>query len=60
MPTNEKMKAIAEELGDLLNLSKYRFTFFYKGDKVSLGERLGDRGIGVKKSNEDDEFLFCM
>lgn len=54
------MKAIAEELGDLLNLSKYRFTFFYKGDKVNLGERIGDRGIGLKNSNDDDEFLFCM
>lgn len=60
IPTNEKVKAIAEELGDLLGLSKYRFTFFYKGDKVGLGDRIGDRGIGLKNNNNEDEFLFCM
>lgn len=45
-PANDKIKVLAEELGDLLSLSKYALTFFYKGDKVGLGERLGDRDIG--------------
>ncbi len=44
--TNDKIKNIAEEIGELLNLSKYALTFFYKGDKVGLNERLGDRDIG--------------
>jgi hypothetical protein len=43
---NDKIKAIAEELAELLNLSKYSLTFFYKGEKVGLNERLGDREIG--------------
>ena len=43
---------IAEEIGELLNLSKYALTFFYKGDKVGLNERLGDRDIGtISQSN---------
>ena len=45
-PANDKLKVLAEELGDLLGLSKYALTFFYKGDKVGLNERLGDRDIG--------------
>jgi len=45
-PANDKIKVLAEELGDLLGLSKYALTFFYKGDKVGLNERLGDRDIG--------------
>lgn len=45
-PSNDKIKMLAEELGDMLGLSKYALTFFYKGDKVGLNERLGDREIG--------------
>jgi nitrogen regulatory protein PII-like uncharacterized protein len=44
--TNDKFKAIAEELAELLNIKKYSLTFFYKGDNVSFNERLGDRNIG--------------
>ena len=44
---NDKIKAVAEELAELLNLSKYALTFFFKGDKIGLNERLGDRDIGV-------------
>ena len=44
---NDKIKAVAEELAELLNLSKYALTFFYKGDKIGINERLGDRDIGV-------------
>ena len=44
---NDKIKAVAEELAELLNLSKYALTFFFKGDKVGINERLGDRDIGV-------------
>ena len=43
---NDKIKMVAEELAELLNLSKYSLTFFFKGDKVGLNERLGDRDIG--------------
>lgn len=46
--TNDKMKLIAEDLAELLNVSKYSLTFFYKGDKVGFNERLGDRNIGVQ------------
>ncbi len=43
---NDKIKAIAEELAELQGISKYSLTFFYKGEKINFGERLGDRGIG--------------
>ena len=50
--TNDKLMMIAEELAELLNVTKYSLTFFYKGDKVGLKERLGDRDIGAQgKSN---------
>ena len=45
-PSNEKMKILADDLGELLNLSRYALTFFFKGDKVALNERIGDREIG--------------
>jgi hypothetical protein len=45
---NDKIKAIAEELAELLGLSKYALTFFYKGDKVTMNDRLGDKDIGGK------------
>lgn len=44
---NDKIKMVAEELAELLNVTKYSLTFFYKGDKVGLNERLGDRDIGA-------------
>jgi len=59
-PANEKLKGVAEELGELLGLSKYRLTFFFRGEKVNLGERLGDRDIGGEPNNENVEFLLCM
>ena len=31
-PSNDKMKTFADDLGDLLNLSRYALSFFYKGD----------------------------
>jgi hypothetical protein len=45
-PSNEKMKILADDLGELLNLSRYALTLFFKGDKVALNERIGDREIG--------------
>lgn len=48
---NDKIKMVAEELAELLNVTKYSLTFFYKGDKVGLNERLGDRDIGANCSN---------
>jgi hypothetical protein len=59
-PANEKLKAVAEELGEYLGLSKYRLTFFYRGEKVNLGERLGDREIGGLPGNDSQEFLLCL
>ena len=46
-PTNDKFKAIAEELAEILNVTKYSLTFFYRGEKLGLNERLGDRDIGA-------------
>lgn len=69
---NDKIKMIAEELAELLNLSKYALTFFYKGDKVGLNERLGDRDIGGFSSHNTlsisghaselsgEHFLLCL
>lgn len=56
--TNDKIKAIAEELAEILNVTKYSLTFFYKGDKIGLNERLGDRDIGVSsKGNQNNGFM---
>jgi hypothetical protein len=38
---------VAEELAELLTLSKYALTFFFRGDKIGLNERLGDKDIGT-------------
>lgn len=46
-PTNDKFKSIAEELAEILNVTKYSLTFFYRGEKVGLNDRLGDRDIGA-------------
>jgi len=59
-PANDKIKSIAEELAELLGLSKYALTFFYRGDKVGFNERFGDRNIGGKSNNESDDFLLCL
>jgi hypothetical protein len=59
-PANDKIKSIAEELAELLGLSKYSLTFFLKGDKVSFGERLGERGIGGRPYSDNDDFLLCL
>jgi hypothetical protein len=50
--TNDKIKSIAEELGELLDTGKYKFSFFYQGEKVSLNERLGDKEIGGKPNSD--------
>ena len=57
---NDKIKSIAEELAELLAISKYSLTFFFKGEKVNLSERLGDRSIGGRTNNESDDFLLCL
>jgi hypothetical protein len=51
---------VAEELGELLGMSKYRLTFFFKGEKVGLNERLGEREIGSKPGSDVDNFLLCL
>ena len=47
-------------MSELFSISKYSLTFFYNGEKVSFGERLGDRGIGGKPDSETDKFLLCL
>jgi hypothetical protein len=59
-PSNDKMKVLADDLGDLLNLSRYALSFFYKGDKVALNERLGDREIGGLPSEKPPSYLLCL
>jgi len=57
-PTNDKFKSIAEDLAEILNVTKYSLTFFYRGEKVALNERLGDRDIGApisKDQSKDDK-----
>ena len=44
-PANDKMKVLAEDVGDLLNLTRYELTFFYKNETIGLNERIGDRDI---------------
>jgi hypothetical protein len=44
--SNSKIKDLEEDLTDLLSMPKYSMAFFFKGEKISLGERLGDREIG--------------
>jgi len=59
-PANDKIKSIAEELAELLGLSKYSLTFFYKGEKLNFSEKLADKGIGSKSHKESDNFLLCL
>jgi len=49
--TNDKLMMIAEEIAELLSVSKYSLTFFYNGEKLGLKERLGDRDIGAHSKN---------
>jgi hypothetical protein len=61
--TNDKLMMIAEEIAELLSVSKYSLTFFYKGEKVGLKERLGDRDIGAFSkdfTHEGETFLLCL
>lgn len=57
---NDKIKQVAEELSELLGVSRYHLTFFYKGEKCNFGERLGDRGIGAKPNTDNVDFLLCL
>ena len=64
-PSNDKMKILADDLGELLNLSRYALTFFFKGDKVALNERIGDREIGSSpkkdaSAEKEDSHLLCL
>ena len=64
-PSNDKMKILADDLGELLNLSRYALTFFFKGDKVALNERIGDREIGSSpkkdaSAEKEDSYLLCL
>ena len=69
-PSNEKLKVLAEQIGDIVNLTRYELTFFYKTENVGLNERIGDRDIGgILKSNnhssltedtKNSNYLLCL
>jgi len=61
-PANDKMKVLAEEVGDLLNLTRYELTFFYKNETIGLNERIGDRDIGSINFEEEQikNYLLCL
>ena len=54
-PSNEKLKNLAEDIGDIVNLTRYELTFFYKTEQVGLNERLGDRDIGIYLKNNNSK-----
>ena len=43
---NDKLMDVAKEMADFLGESKYGLSFFYKGECLSLTNRLGDKQIG--------------
>lgn len=59
---NSKIKDLEEDLTDILSMPKYSLAFFFKGEKIGLGERLGDREIGQNptQNTESDSFLLCL
>ena len=61
-PANDKMKELAEDIGDLLNLTRYELTFFYKNETIGLNERIGDRDICSINFEEDliKNYLLCL
>jgi len=61
-PANDQMKTLAEDVGDLLNLTRYEITFFYKNETIGLNERIGDREIGSINFEEDlvKNYLLCL
>ncbi len=61
-PANDKMKELAEDVGDLLDLTRYELTFFFKNETVGLNERIGDREIGSVNFEEDliKNYLLCL
>ena len=60
-PSNDKIKVLAEEVGELLNLTRYELTFFYKNEPLGLNERIGDRDIGTILTNGNAiNYLMCL
>lgn len=61
-PANDQMKTLAEDVGELLNLTRYEITFFYKNETIGLNERIGDREIGSINFEEDliKNYLLCL
>lgn len=61
-PANDKMKVLAEDVGELLNLTRYELTFFYKNETIGLNERIGDREIGYINFEEEQikNYLLCL
>ena len=60
-PSNDKIKVLAEEVGELLNLTRYELTFFYKNEPLGLNERIGDREIGSPHQSEKiANYLLCL
>ena len=64
--TNAKIKQISEDIADLINTPKYGLTFFYQGEKLSFGDRLGDKAIGIpcalsqSTSKDQEKFILCL
>ena len=44
---NDKVMDVAKEIGNLINEPRYGLSFFFAGQTVHLGARLGDAQIGV-------------
>jgi hypothetical protein len=61
-PANDKMKVLAEDVGELLNLTRYELTFVYKNETIGLNERIGDRDIGSINFEEEQikNYLLCL
>ena len=59
-PAGDKLKQVAEEISEIVGISKYKLTFFFRGEKVGLGDKLADKGIGSLKGTDEDYFLLCL
>ena len=58
--TNAKIKQISEDLCELIDTPKYGMTFFYQGEKLSFGEKIGDRNIGAPPGFKNETYLMCL
>jgi len=45
---NLTMRELAEEISDYVGKQKYNMSFFYKGKKLKVGQKLGEVGVGTE------------